>query len=62
MVNPNAGTFNKDLVLQWFMHHMDQDQRAKLINALPEAYNDLSGRNIATVVRTEYLPKVEMFP
>ncbi len=52
----HAKTFNKDLVLQWFLHHMPMDQRQKLMNALPEAYNDLCGREIVTVVHTEDLP------
>lgn len=61
MINPNAGDFNKDLVLRWFLYHLRNEDRAKLINALPEAYNDVIGRNVATVVRTEHLPKAETF-
>ncbi len=61
MINPEAGDFNKDLVLRWFMFHLRMEDRTRLINALPEAYNDVYGRKIATVVRTENLPSAIPF-
>lgn len=46
-----AQQFNKDMILNWFLHHMDMVTRGRLVAALPEAYNDIYGRQVMVVVR-----------
>lgn len=49
----NAGMHHKDMALDFLLHIMDQDTRARFMRELPEAYNDIMGREIVQVVRAE---------
>lgn len=53
MHNMNATTSHKDMALEFLLHVMDQDTRARFMRELPEAYNDIMGREIVQVVRAE---------
>lgn len=44
---------HKDMVLYWFMHHMTQETRRKLMVELPAAYNDITQQEVVMVVHKD---------
>lgn len=54
-INPKAGMFHKDQVLEFLMHHLSMDMRRKLGSALPEAYNDVVGHEVVKSVHVDDL-------
>lgn len=45
-------TYETNAVLDFFMHHLQPEERRKLMHEMPAAYNKLVGR---TVVETQVL-------
>jgi len=43
--------FEKDILLEWFLHFMPMEQRGKLMRELPQTYNKVCGRDIVEVRR-----------
>ena len=46
-------TFQMEMLIAWFEHHMDASDRQRLMQAMPAAYNAMVGAEVAAVlVRT----------
>jgi hypothetical protein len=44
--------FQRDQLLEFFFHHLSMEDRGKLMNTLPAAYNAWCGREIVRVIQT----------
>lgn len=53
MQNINLDAFNKEMLLQWFMYHMTQEQRFQLMYEHPVIYNKAVGSEIMIVNKRE---------
>jgi hypothetical protein len=51
MYASNLGYFDRDILIEWFMHHMSQEQRQELMARFPDIYNRLYDEKYVRVFR-----------